>query len=89
MTSSEIGSLTQSQMQAWGTGGLHPHELRAVYFALQRSPPSGRPAQQFIARLKDRVASLPPPDEADEARAASSGDGDTTGTGREKAKLRI
>ena len=70
MTSAEVMALTQAQMQAWGTGGLEPHELRGVYHALLRSPPNGRPAQLFIARLKERVLALPPPDDADEADLA-------------------
>lgn len=64
MTSSELAGVSQSQVQAWGTGGLEPHELRALLHVLQRSPPSGRPAQHFIARLKERVVSLPPPEDA-------------------------
>eukprot|EP00966_Prymnesium_polylepis_P145379 3357411-Prymnesium_polylepis.1 len=51
--------------QAWGTGGLQPHELRGVLHALQRASLSGRPAQLFISRLKERVAALPPPDDDD------------------------
>jgi len=82
MTSSEMASLSHSQMQAWGTGGLHPHELRAIYFALQRSPPSGRPAQLFISRLKDRVAALPPPEDAAPAVEKST-------SNSSQAKLRL
>ena len=73
MTSAEVTALTHAQMQAWGTSGLEPHELRGVYHALLRSPPSGRPAQLFIARLKERVAALPPPADADDADSAVGG----------------
>ena len=64
MTSSEVSSLTQAQMQAWGTGGLRPYELRGVLHALQRQPPSGKPAQQFLSLLREKVAALPPPSDA-------------------------
>lgn len=56
-----------SPQQAWGTGGLRPHELRAVLHALQCNPPSGRPAQQFIGLIKEKVAALPPPEDDDES----------------------
>ena len=48
--------------QAWGTGGLQPLELRAVLFALHRTPVTGKPAQQFMQLLADKVKALPLPD---------------------------
>lgn len=59
MTSSELKALTQRQMQAWGTGGLEPLELRAVFFAMNRARLSGKSAQQFFLQLADRVDQLP------------------------------
>eukprot|EP00965_Chrysotila_dentata_P160913 5313419-Pleurochrysis_carterae.AAC.1 len=61
MTSQEMAGLTQAQMQAWGTSGLQPLELRAVLHALQRTPVSGKPAAQFIKQLSGRMRELPPP----------------------------
>ena len=98
----QVRRLTHAQMTAWGTGGLRPHELRALCHAVSESPPTGKPrptathsalfcpgpgaapvllaslgalrtlctlcvcgagkpAQQFIAQLKDRTSALPPP----------------------------
>ena len=59
MTPKELRALHHTQMQAWGTGGLRPAELRAVLFALQQHPPSGKPAQQFMQQLAARVKALP------------------------------
>lgn len=77
MTPSELAALTHAQMQAWGTSGLKPHELRAVLHAVQRSPPNGKPAQQFIRLLKERVGELPPPTADAGAGADSSAKGGT------------
>jgi len=60
MTSAELRSLTQAQMQAWGTSGLDPLELRAALFSLERNPLPGKPAQQFVQQLMQRTRALPP-----------------------------
>jgi len=76
MTSSEMGALTQAQMQAWGTNGLQHLELRAVLCALQRTPLSGKPAAQFVQQLTDKVRELPSPDPliAEASAPAAAGD---------------
>jgi hypothetical protein len=59
MTAHEARSLTQAQMQAWGTGGLEARELRAVLHALRKLKPQGKPAVQFFQQLTERVNALP------------------------------
>ena len=72
MTSREAARLTYAQMQAWGTGGLQPSELRAVLHAVESKGVSGKPAQQFKEQLRAKMVDLPPPTNGVRPQAAAS-----------------
>ena len=58
MTHAEARRLTHSQMQAWGTSGLQPQELRAVLHAITHAPINGKAAVQFKEQLRVKVRDL-------------------------------
>ena len=56
MTPAEASRLSEADKVAWGTGGLRPHELRAILWAVTRVVPlTGRPAAQFKEQLRAKV----------------------------------
>ena len=46
-------------LQAMGTSGLQPVEIRAILHALKLANPPGLPAQRFVLMLEEKAVSIP------------------------------